>query len=309
MTATVLPGSDVRGLEHGQRVLVRDRARAVIGVEDGEPEACLPEPRRDDLRPAVPAKLDRLRRPFGHVVAAGGELEAPRPEPEPFAAREVVAAPRDDVAGPVRRLGDPVIGREEDRLRDGDAADHTIHRHRRARAREPAEAFEQLVFVGGAVRLAEDVPRAPHGQGREPREEPEAADRAVRRLELEEEDLARLQSRERGRARAPEVDLVDLRARTQELIPAMIGGSDEATHGPRLVGPRRGPGRRPQGTAVSAPDGAGRARRSQVHTTLARQDGRRSRSLPSGQAKPRSCVQFERRLPAENTRRMVDSCS
>jgi hypothetical protein len=63
------------------------------------------------------------------------------------------------------------------------------------------------------------------------REEPEAADRVVRRFELEEEDLARLQRRERGCARTPEVDLVDLRPRAQELVPAMIGGSDEAMHG------------------------------------------------------------------------------
>lgn len=62
-----------------------------------------------------------------------------------------------------------------------------------------------------------------------------------------EEDLARLECRERDATRAPEVDLIDLRAGAQELVPAMVGGGHEATHGrPQayvapLVAPRRPP--------------------------------------------------------------------
>src|SRR5918999_909559 len=90
MAAAVLPWPDVRGVEHRQRVLVGDRAGAVVGVEHGEAEARLPESRRDELGLAVPAKLDRLGRPFGQMVSLSCLLQASGPESKPFALRKVV---------------------------------------------------------------------------------------------------------------------------------------------------------------------------------------------------------------------------
>ena len=106
-------------------------------------------------------------------------------------AGEVVRATGDDVARPVAR----------------DAATHSsgakntvcviamqpITRSRLVGDADAAESLqpgEQLPLVGGAVGLAEDVPGAPDRQPREAGEDPEAADRVKRRLELEEERLA-----------------------------------------------------------------------------------------------------------------------
>ena len=53
----VLPRSDVRRLHHWEGVLRGDGARATVGIENGEAEACLPESRPDELWLAEPPQL------------------------------------------------------------------------------------------------------------------------------------------------------------------------------------------------------------------------------------------------------------
>jgi len=93
------------------------------------------------------------------------------------------------------------------------------------------------VLVDRAVGLAEHVPCLPNRESREPREQPKAANRMVRRLQLEEDHFARRQGNEVRPARPPEIHFVELATRTEKLIPAVIGSSDESAHAIRAIMP------------------------------------------------------------------------
>lgn len=96
------------------------------------------------------------------------------------------------------------------------------------------------MLVSGSIGQSEHVPRAPHRQPVGPREQTEPTDRVVRTLELEEERCPGRECPERCATRSPEVDLGDLRSCAEELIPAVVGGRDEAVHR-SIVANRTGP--------------------------------------------------------------------
>ena len=211
------------------------RALVAVRVNDCETEARLSEPRAEHDRPTGALAAERLERPVRGRPVARRALQTGPPQALPLALGQVVPAPRHDVARPVRWCCDPFVGREEDRFGDSDAADDPVEPVRRSGlCAEPLKAKQKVVLIAGPVGLTEHIPRPPQRQPSEAGEKPEAANRVVACLELEEERLARLQRRKASRAWPPEVDLLNLRTTEQELVPALVGGCDEATHVARI---------------------------------------------------------------------------
>ena len=148
-------------------------------------------PSRGVIRTGLPARWasKRIAGPVGcNVGSGGGALQALRPHPQPLAARQILGAPGDDVACPVARYCHPLVGREEDRLGDRDAADQPVPAEAlRVAASKPVESNQEIVLVPSPVGLVEDISGTPCGKTFRPREQAEPTDRVVLSLELEEE--------------------------------------------------------------------------------------------------------------------------
>jgi hypothetical protein len=172
--------------------------------------------------------------PVGRRVGpCRSSLKALRPHPQSLTARQILGSPGHDVARPIVRHGYPLVGREEDRLGDSDAADHPVAAEAlRVGSAETVQASQQIVLVAGSVGLAEDIPGTPHRKALGAREQAEAADRVVLALQLEEERRARWDRLEWRAARTPEVHLGDVGPRSKELVPAVVRWRDKAKHGP-----------------------------------------------------------------------------
>jgi hypothetical protein len=242
---------DVGRLEDRERVLAAHGAGAAIGARDGDAERALSEAGANELRLAV-ARRVRLacRGDEGQRRRACSAFAALLPDPPAFPFGKVIPGPGDDVRSPVPRLLDPIAIVEEDGRRDHDAADAV--RGATGLARVAADSPRHRGEARGAVLLAERLPGELRRRGLVPGEDPEPADRVVRRLELEEERRPgrRVESMRRG---LPEVHLFERLARAQEGEPVVVGGRDVAAHGRILAHAR---GRRPQSRVVGLTAGA-----------------------------------------------------
>src|SRR5262245_28337214 len=117
-------GPDVRGLQSRKRVLVRDAARARVGVEDRDLEGLLAEARCDQLRRSVAGTLLASHRPAEHAPSARLRgLETCSPDPEALTAGEIVLRGSLGAIAPVQGLRNPGFLSEEGGLHELDAAD------------------------------------------------------------------------------------------------------------------------------------------------------------------------------------------
>ena len=153
-----------------------------------------------------------------------------------------VGLPLDDVRVPARGNGDPSVARQEEGLRQDDAADLVVLVGGRLLAAELVllDAPAHLGERRGAVADAERFPRQRCRQNRRMREHAAAHDEVVRTVELEEEQLAGVERLELGVAAGlPEVDLVEYCLGGQQLVPVTICDTDEEVQGappPELPG-------------------------------------------------------------------------
>src|SRR5258708_25296192 len=98
------------------------------------------------------------------------------------------------------------------------------------------DALAHLLQRACAVRDAERSPGEDEGQDRRVREYSAANDEVLRAVQLEEEQLARLEHAENAvPAGLPEVHFVEVRLRSEQLVPVAVGDPDERPHATPLV--------------------------------------------------------------------------
>jgi hypothetical protein len=140
----------------------------------------------------------------------------------------------------IRRVGQEVVHRAIARASPPDPAlpdraARELHAPDRIRdadrpPRQATKTFDETCFIRDAVGLAEHLPGAPHRELRVAGEHAEPSDAVDRRLQAEEEGLARGERCEAAAARPPEVDLADP-AGHEELPPASVGMPDVPPQG------------------------------------------------------------------------------
>lgn len=225
-------GEDVGGVQDRERLLSRDGASALVVVRDQDPERPLAQPWADEDR--VPIHHLRLR---GHLIPDPGELEPlAHLGPEALRRRRVrlEGLSLDDVEAELLRDRDPLALVEEERLAEEDAADLGVEVHRRSPVL--LEAAPHLLQGPYPVHRAEGLPGQGVGEEGGVDEEAAAGDEVFGGVELEEEQLARLQSPEdRLASRLPEVDLLDAGLAPQEAEPVVVRDSDEELHGEPMM--------------------------------------------------------------------------
>ena len=188
------------------------------------------------MRRAVPRSRGTcdLRHQRGWSHGHSCSFSTLRPDPQSFAAREIVRFARDGSIMPVPRLRHPGVARKERWLDEKDATN--IRGPGRWLVLDPCSNIGQALFelteCLAAVALAEALPREPRGQGTPLSEVAEANDSAVWGLELEEErrELGSVEPSTIGRR--PEVDLWHWVPR-QEFVPAKVRHRDSAEHRPQ----------------------------------------------------------------------------
>jgi hypothetical protein len=160
--ATLAVRNNMRGLQHGQRVFVRDGARTLVRVSDSDSEGALPKPRAHQHGvPVASAFLADDQNVTRQYHADGRALVAFSPDARALSDRQVVSRVAQVSDRPIGRLRDPLLWCEEDGLNEDDTAD----------LRETASATQSIalpqgieapleIFEGGcAITLAEAFPR------------------------------------------------------------------------------------------------------------------------------------------------------
>jgi predicted RecB family nuclease len=140
---------DVRGLEHRQRLLPRDRAPALVHVGDENAERALAQARVGDRWCAEAPRGDRRIGKDRRGSAAQRDGRADRSQPlehEPtFDGAVVVTLALDDVRLPVGRHRDPIALGKEEGLLEQDAADRIVDAGILSRPPVPRETCADLL--------------------------------------------------------------------------------------------------------------------------------------------------------------------
>jgi len=223
--------TDVGGVQDGEGLLSRHGAAALVVVGHQDAESSLAQPRTDEHRISIHRRLHhgrlrgRDRRRSRHPLEAEAHLV---PELLPGRCLRVVSLPLDDVQREVRR-GNPERFVEEEGGPEDDAADRIIRTDR-----GPAVLFDpppHLLLSRGSVFLVEGFPDEAPGKGQEPDEEAAAGNVVLRRVQLEEQRLPRVEGLEvRSTARQPEVHLVDIGQAPKKAEPVVVGDGYEEAH-------------------------------------------------------------------------------
>ena len=230
---------DVGGLQDLERVFTGNRAAALVCVGDEHLERALPQARLDQGRGAIAGfRGDRGAQGAGRQDQAilGGRGQRvlqshggndPVPQDAAVTGFGVIALADHDVAGKALRVGDPVGGRQEERIGQDRAADLVVGPGGTTQAPDAGDHFRE---GPAAVAVAEGVPDHAGLQAGKGHEEAAAHDGVDRVFQLEQEGHADRGAGE-GRAAAglPEVDLVG--AQAGKLVePVAIGDANPVLH-------------------------------------------------------------------------------
>lgn len=218
-------GFDMGGLKHGQGMLVGDGTGSLVGIGDTDPEAAL-------------AKARAGENGFS-VTFAFGFLSIDLPEglhdlalfqdPATFSLGQIVSLALHEIGVPVSWLRDPLLFGKKNWIRYYQTADLDLGIQLHFSILLDAAAHGRK--VEGSVGRAERLPGQPGREDVVAKEGSIPGDRVVRALQFEEKEFTRLDGTEPPTAgRLPEIDLSQIRALQQELIPVVIGIADVSVH-------------------------------------------------------------------------------